>query len=82
MHRNTGKDFVDKRPAIQGGGTDRVSQCELSNEDLDEFIRKDNNEDDVTVQIALNHKAPAEISKLQGILMDEIMACVLVNQSV
>ena len=37
---------------------------ELTNEDLDEFISEDNNEDDVTVQTALNRKVPAEITKL------------------
>lgn len=53
--------------------------CELTNEDLDEFISEDSNQYDVTVQTALNHKAPAEITKLQGMLIDEMMACVLVK---
>jgi hypothetical protein len=47
---------------------------ELTNEDLDEFISEDNNEDDVAEQTALNLKAPAEITKLRGMLIDEMMA--------
>jgi hypothetical protein len=52
---------------------------ELTNEDIDECIREDNNADDVTIKSALNHKEPAEITKLQGMLLDEMITCVLVK---
>jgi len=54
MHQNRGKGFADKRPAIRGGGIERMSHMRTW-----EFNSEDNNEDYVTVQTALNHKAPA-----------------------
>jgi len=49
---------------------------ELTNEDPDEFI---SNDDDVAIQTALNPKNPAEVMKMQGVLIDEVVACDLVK---
>jgi nicotinate-nucleotide pyrophosphorylase len=57
---------------------EEVIEChtlELTKNDLDELISEDNNGDDVAKETALNHKAPAEIMKLQGVLIGETVAC-------
>jgi hypothetical protein len=64
MHQNRGKGFVNKSQAYE---VEELIEChtwDLTNEDLAKFISDDNNEDDVTVQIAVNHKTPAEVTKL------------------
>jgi hypothetical protein len=56
-----------------------VHTWELTNEDLDELISEENNDDDVAIQTDLNCKAPAKITKIQGVLMDETAVCDLVK---
>jgi hypothetical protein len=49
---------------------------EVTNEDPDEFISNDN---DVAIQTALNRKNLTEVMKMQGMLIDEMVACDLVK---